>query len=121
MELAINEINMFSNASGIKLNVSKTECILLGNLKDIDVNTFGIKVNTTCLKTLGVYVGHDKELCYRNNWIRCIADMGKNFLNHGKREILLLLLNAVLHRQYIGYFSTDICGIYIKFARSKRS
>ena len=34
MELAIGEINIFSNVSGMKLNVSKTECVLLGKLKD---------------------------------------------------------------------------------------
>ena len=89
MELAISEINMFSNVSGMKLNVSKTECILLGNLKNMDVNTFGIKVNTNCLKTLGVYVGHDKELCYRNNWIRCIADMEKLLESWKTRNLTL--------------------------------
>ena len=89
MELAIGEINIFSNVSGMKLNVSKTECVLLGKLKNRNVNTHGVKINTTCLKTLGVYIGHDKELCYRNNWIRCISDMEKLFESWKTRNLTL--------------------------------
>ena len=89
MEVAIGEINKFSNVSGMKLNVSKTECVLLGKLKNRNVNTFGVKINTTCLKTLGVYIGHDKELCYRNNWIRCITDMEKLFESWKTRNLTL--------------------------------
>ena len=67
----------------MKLNILKTECVnvLLGKLKNRNVNTSGVKINTICLKTLGVYIGHDKELCYTrtNNWIRCITDMEKLF------------------------------------------
>ena len=89
MELAIGESNIISNVSGMKLNVSKTECVIEKN-----VNTLGVKINTTCLKTIGVFISHDKELCYRNNWIRCISDMEKLF-ESWKTRILLFLVNVV--------------------------
>ena len=58
-------------------------------MKDRNVNTLGVKINTTCLKTLGVYIGHDKELCYRNNWIRCISDMEKLFESWKTRNLAI--------------------------------
>ena len=90
MDHALREIDYFSRVSGMKLNISKTECILMGSLKDNpNVQTHGVKINKTCIKTLGVYIGHDKELCYQNNWIKYISDMEKLFESWKTRNLTI--------------------------------
>ena len=87
---ALQEINAFTKVSGMKLNMSKTECLLTGALKNNpNILIHGVKVNKTCIKTLGVYIGHDKELCYQNNWIKCISDMEKLFESWKTRNLTL--------------------------------
>ena len=76
---AIREIDIFSKFSGMKLNLSKTECILLGSLKGKYADIDGIAVNDTCVKVLGIHIGHDKESCYKNNWTKKIDEIQKLF------------------------------------------
>ena len=63
---AIQIIEKFGNISGTKLNLSKTECILLGELKNIfqDKTSIGnVKINLNAVKCLGIYIGHNKKEC----------------------------------------------------------
>ena len=64
VENAVETIDVFCRHAGSKININKTECILLGNLKGRFENIHGIKVNTTVIKCLGIYIGHNKEECY---------------------------------------------------------
>ena len=41
---------------------------MLGRLRNIDLNMENITFTNTFIKTLGVYFGHDHELCSRLNW-----------------------------------------------------
>ena len=64
----------------------------MGSLKDNpNVQTHGVKINKTCIKTIGVYmyIGHDKELCYQNNWIKCIYDTEKLFESWKTRNLTI--------------------------------
>ena len=73
----------------MKLNLSKTECILLGPLKGRYKKIEGVTVNETCVKTLGIYIGHDKKLCYENNWTKTVNDIQKLFESWKKRKLTI--------------------------------
>ena len=73
-----NTVNEFCKYSGVKLNIEKTEVILLGNLKRYDRDEIhGFKINKSCVKCLGVYIGHDKDRCFHNNFTQKIEDISK--------------------------------------------
>ena len=72
---SLDEIQSFCNITGTKVNITKTQCILLGGLKNKHNNLFGIDVANQAIKCLGVYIGHDKKECYNMNWVKTIDDM----------------------------------------------
>ena len=59
---AVETIDIFCKHAGSKINIDKTECILLGNLKGMYNNINGINVNTTVIKCLGIYIGHESTI-----------------------------------------------------------
>ena len=70
--------NEFCKYSGVKLNIEKTDVILLGNLKRYDKDEIhGFKINKSYVKCLGVYIGHDKDMCFYNNFTQKIEDISK--------------------------------------------
>ena len=77
---AIQIIEKFGNISGTKLNLSKTECILLGELKNIfqDKTSIGnVKINLNAVKCLGIYIGHNKKECNEKNWLCKLKEFEK--------------------------------------------
>ncbi len=66
---AIETVNNFSQVAGPKLNVEKTEGILLGPLKDTLIEYMGIKFTNNAVRCLGIYMGHDQIGCKRQNWL----------------------------------------------------
>ena len=56
---------------------------LKGRCKNIE----GVTVNESCVKTLGIYVGHDKKMCYDNNWTKTVHDIEKLFESWKKRKL----------------------------------
>ena len=67
---ALDTIHEFYEFAGSKIEISKTECILLGNLKNMYNELYGIKITNKAVKCLGIYIGHDKEECYAKNWMK---------------------------------------------------
>lgn len=67
----------FSKYAGYKLNIDKTECILTGCFKSCRNDIFGIKINTSFIKCLGIYFGHNKDECYKKHWIDKCESMRK--------------------------------------------
>ena len=55
------------------------ECILIGDLKNKFEKIFEIKVTNKTIQCLGIYIGHDKEECYNQNWMRIYHDIEKLF------------------------------------------
>ena len=55
--------------------VSKTECILLGPLKNCYTNINDIKVTNKTVKCLGIYIGHDEIECFNQNWMKVYQDI----------------------------------------------
>ena len=82
----------FSNVAGPKLNIEKTECLLTGkyiNIYSKDSYLHGIKITKTCIKSLGIYLGHDKIECYHKNWTNRLEKLEK-ILSVWKRRKLTL-------------------------------
>ena len=86
----VETIDIFCKHAGSKINIDKTECILFGNLRGMYNNINGIHVNTTVIKCLGIYIGHDKEECYNRNWMKIYHDMEKLFESWKKRKLTII-------------------------------
>ena len=86
---ALNTINNFCIHAGSKINISKTECILLGPLKDMLAEIKGITVSKGAIRCLGIYIGHDKIECYNKNWMKVSHDIDTLFESWKKRKLTL--------------------------------
>ena len=90
VEHAVETIDVFCRHAGSKININKTECILMGNLAGKYDNIQGINVNTNVLKCLGIYIGHNKEEFYIRNWMDNYHDIEKLFESWKKRKLTIL-------------------------------
>lgn len=72
ISVSMKTICDFCDVSGMKLNVHKTEGIWLGSFKDNPAYFCGINFTTRPVRILGIYIGHDVEGCYCENWLKKI-------------------------------------------------
>ena len=80
LEKALINIKNFCDHAGSKINImTKTQCILLGKLKDRYKEISGIKTTNDAVNCLGIYVGHNKTQCYKLTWIKIYEDMERFF------------------------------------------
>ena len=77
IESCINTINIFSNITGLKLNLEKTEGLRLGSNQERMPCSFGIQWPKTPIRYLGIYIGKDYNKCKLNNWTFKIEKMQK--------------------------------------------
>lgn len=84
LKTSLEMIQNFSKVSGMKLNMSKTECLLIGSWKNILQEIENVTVNKTCLKTLGTYIGQNDETCYNKNWTKIVDDLEKRVIENKK-------------------------------------
>jgi hypothetical protein len=109
---AIQCINTFCQYSGMKLNVEKTEGIWLGSYKNNPQMYMGIKFTKSPVRCLGLYLGHDKEGCYNENWLLKINRM-QNSLHVWKSRKLtvcgrILIIKTIALSQLV-YSFTVLC------------
>lgn len=77
------EFDLYSKASGAKINKQKSEilCIGKGVLSDNEKEEYGLEVCENNIQLLGVFIGKDKKLCEEMNWkskidkIKCLLNM----------------------------------------------
>ncbi len=101
---AIRTVNKFSSVAGPKLNVDKTEGILLGPLKNTINAINGIKFTNDAIRCLGIYIGHDKNKCFNKNWTEKIEKIklvferwkNRNMTIFGKTLIIKSLASSLL-------------------------
>ena len=86
---SMKTINDYCNVSGMKLNIAKTEGIWLGSLKGNPNLFHGIHFTKNPVRILGIYIGHDKDKCYDENWVRKINKL-KNCIHVWKSRKLTL-------------------------------
>ena len=66
---SINTIKQFSKVAGPKLNLDKTEGLLIGNLKNSNIGEYvGISITNRLTKVLGIYIGNTQIQCEELNW-----------------------------------------------------
>lgn len=89
----------FEKASGLKLNVKKTEAMWIGSLKSCEDQPFGVKWQT-CIKFLRVHIPYDIKLSVDKNFKQRLKKI-KNVINlwkvrglsiHGKVTIIKAFL-----------------------------
>ena len=116
----IETVNNFCMHAGSKINISKTEFILLGPLKGRYRNIEGINVTDKAVKCLGIYLGHDEIECYNKNWMTIYHDTEKLFESWKKRKLSLFgkccVINTLALSKliYIASILTFPGGEYIK-------
>ena len=91
---AIHVIENFSKVSGLQLNMSKTEGILLkGGMQSAE--TLDIKWTTEPIKSLGIYFGFNKDKTQKLNW-ESKMDKLKRVLSVWRRRDLTLYGKSVV-------------------------
>lgn len=48
-----------------------------------------VKIANKAARCLGICIGHDKEECYNNNWIKIYQDIEKLFESWKRRKLTL--------------------------------
>ena len=82
IKVIISVIDIFSNIAGPKLNIGKTKGIWLGALKELGLRIYsGIQFTGNPVKCLGLYIGHNKEKCYKLNWVKKLVAI-KNTISY---------------------------------------
>jgi hypothetical protein len=103
ISVAMNEIEIFGNFSGLMINRNKTEGLWIGKLKHSKVKEENIKWTNKPIKTLGIYYGHDYIECEKLNWGKKIENMNSLFLSWSKRN--LSILGKVYYLETVYVFS----------------
>ena len=110
MENAIDIINKFCKSSGMKLNIEKTEAILVGPLKNKYNSLYGAKITNEPIRCLGIYLGHDSKKCYEKNWNDKVKNLEKKLDIWKNRKLTLfgkcILINTLALSQL--YFNATI-------------
>ena len=70
----------------MSLNIDKTECLLMGSLKNRYRNIAGINI-CSYTKCLGIYIGHDMDECVQKNWYHKIKELEKALHVWKKRKL----------------------------------
>ena len=80
VDKALTIIDDFSSRAGPKLNILKTEGILLGSLKSKtgSMRTTTIKWTQNPARCLGIYIGNDKFKCDYLNWSQRLKKFKQN-------------------------------------------
>ena len=97
LKKTLDTIHEFCSHAGSKINLAKTECILLGNLKGLYNELYGVKVNNKSIKVLGIHIGHDKNEYYNNNWTKVYNDMQKLFESWKRRKLTLFGKTCIIN------------------------
>lgn len=79
LKKALQTVELFCCHAGSKINLNKSQCILMGNLKDKHEIIEGVKVTNSAVRCLGIHIGHDKNKCNELNWMKTYNDMEKLF------------------------------------------
>ena len=107
-------LEIFEKASGLKLNVKKTEAMWIGSLQNCEYEPLGVRCKT-CVKFLGIYITYDVQVLVKKNFKQRLKNI-KNTIHlwksrglsiHWKVNIIktLLLLKMI-------YPSSVICTPY---------
>ena len=72
-------LERFEKASGLELNVKKTEAMWIGSLQNCENEPLGVKCET-CVKFLGIYITYDVQILVEKNFKQRLKNI-KNTIN----------------------------------------
>ena len=84
---ALKILDHFEKCTGLRLNKSKTECILLGSTNNINITQYGIKTVEHTIKSLGIIIDKNVDNMTAINFNEKINKL-KNLLNMWKSRQL---------------------------------
>ena len=87
LKIAFNILNHFAKCTGLQLNKSKTEGILIGFKNNANISQFGIKTVKHTIKSLGIIIDKDLDNMTSINFKEKISKL-KNLLNMWKSRQL---------------------------------
>ena len=94
---ALKEIEIFTGATGLQLNVNKSEGLWLGTLKPNKLNLkTDISFSEGPIKCLGIYVGTNIENCSSLNWDKKVNDIDILLPKWKKRKLTVIGKSVVL-------------------------
>ena len=107
-------LERFEKASGLKLNVTKTEAMWIGSLQNCENEPLGVKCKT-CVKFLGIYITYDVQMLVGKNFKQRLKKI-KNTINlWNSRELSIYgkvnIIKTLLFPKMI-YPSSVICTPY---------
>ena len=93
---SINTIKQFSKVARPKLNLDKTEGLLIGNLKNSNIEEYmGISITNRLTKVLGIYIGNTQIQFEELNWNEKLNKI-QNILNLWVKRNLTIFGKAVV-------------------------
>ena len=81
-------LEFFEKASGLTLNVTKTEATWIGSLQNCENEPLGVKCKT-CVKFLGIYITYDVQILEEKNFKQRLKKLKHNTSMEVKRIINL--------------------------------
>ena len=105
-------IHQFCTVSGLKLNLTKTEGMLIGNLKDINPPEFGFKWSKGPMRYLGIYISPSKEQLRQLNWENKMDKMQRILDNWRRRNLSVLGRIQVLKSLALSNIFNSVIMIY---------
>jgi hypothetical protein len=87
--MALEEIDIFGQTAGLKLNKLKTVGMYLGKDKNKQEVYKGIRIENDPIKCLGIFVGYNRDLCEQLNWDKKIQSIENLITRWAKRNLTI--------------------------------
>ena len=71
-------ITIFSEISGYKMNMAKTELLAIDSCKKVLEKFAQFQIQKKFIKYLGTYISHDKTQLYKDNFLPLVKDFKKD-------------------------------------------
>ena len=85
----LNQINDYTQVSGLKLNISKTEGLMLPNNETPNFD-YGLKWPNTPIRYLGIFISTDMTQCQTLNWTSKLDKMQKLLDSWRTRKLTIM-------------------------------
>ena len=110
-----NVLDLYSRASGAKINKQKSEimCLGSGHVSDNELKKFQVKLCENTTKLLGIYMGKDKKSCESQNWTEKIKKIKTILYFWTKRDLTLPSRITVLSSLIMSrlYYTVTVCSL----------
>ena len=124
IEETFKVLNLYSLASGAKINKQKSEIMCLGTeiISENDLNSYGVQLSDDVTQILGIYMGKNSEVCDYLNWDSKIKKMKTILYFWTQRDLSLqgraTVLNSLIMSRF--YYTLMVCLLPDKYKEEIR-